>query len=184
MFARPAFRSSSTVEHSAVNRRVVGSNPTCGATLNPLFSIHAFDITRLTALCLRAGQKQDFPILTRISYFVPLVLPQFPPSDFANGRQRGVADAGLAVRAVGRAALQRGRTCAKKRDKVGGKGLLVCHQTLLLASQSASLDAGTTSQAIRKDRKIVRSLDIRTGTRACFYCYIERVHRPILKRAA
>src|SRR5581483_189797 len=30
-FARSVFRSSSMAEHSAVNRRVVGSSPTCGA---------------------------------------------------------------------------------------------------------------------------------------------------------
>ena len=29
----PLFRSSSVVEHSAVNRAVVGSNPTCGAII-------------------------------------------------------------------------------------------------------------------------------------------------------
>ena len=30
----PLFRSSSVVEHSAVNRAVVGSNPTCGAIIS------------------------------------------------------------------------------------------------------------------------------------------------------
>src|ERR1039457_7688400 len=38
------FRSSSMVEHSAVNRRVVGSSPTCGANL--FKHLHAFDRAR------------------------------------------------------------------------------------------------------------------------------------------
>jgi hypothetical protein len=53
------------------------------------------------------------------------VYPQFRPNDFANGRRRGVQNAGLAVRAVLRRCGRTLAESAQKGAKVDGKLLLL-----------------------------------------------------------
>ena len=68
------------VEHSAVNRRVVGSNPTSGAKMFPIVSTHASHNAPFAALCRTRGRNVNFLVLTLISWSLPpRVPPEVPP---------------------------------------------------------------------------------------------------------
>src|SRR5690606_33974834 len=70
----PLFRSSSMAEHSAVNRRVVGSSPTCGANIynnlrelkGSLLLLHSFGVGFLVSFLHERVYKD--PIRTAMLY--------------------------------------------------------------------------------------------------------------------